>query len=700
MPVLEGAPPGNGRHGARGRSDGDAPPASLPVAISSGTRVPHPLVSGARAMTTRRCPPPATSATAAASQALIRQHRRRATRRDHRTAALAVERLHARAMLSASPWTVSSLDAERAAEAVLARLGGAEPATLVTIHNVEGRPMLARTAYATAAAATSALNGLRRDPRLVSVEVDQPVTLLVEPFTTTDASSDPLRGALWGLDRLGVEPVWSVTTGADVDVAVLDTGVAYHEDLAGLFGPGADFSDAGGNGRNDGHSHGTHVAGTIAATARNARGIAGVAPGVRIMPVKVLGDTGSGSAGAVAEGIIWAADNGAEVITMSLGGTTRSSAMEMAVSYALQRGVTVIAAAGNSRAWGSPLSYPAAYEGVVAVAATTPQDTVASFSTGNASVDIAAPGTGIWSTIPGDRYAAYNGTSMATPHVAAVAALVHARAADLGASVNVPGILLETARDLGAPGRDDDFGRGLVDPVAAVLAVGSTAAEPPPAPVNLQAESTWWSRATVTWSLPVDPLSVTGVRLAFANGDAAALVPGTATSAVVTGLQPQTTYTLYATSIGRTKGSERSAPITFTTPARPDFAGDSLQTAARLPASFRVAELLDTVDDVDWWTFTLQSRLDKPEVRLTNLPSDYTVELSYEFNGRLTQLWRGLNVGTKDELSQLGRFHYWDSGRYFIKVFVSRYGTFSETQPYRLEILSNGMPLSREPAPT
>ena len=107
-------------------------------------------------MTTRRCPPPATSATAAASQALIRQHRRRATRRDHRTAALAVERLHARAMLSASPWTVSSLDAERAAEAVLARLGGAEPATLVTIHNVEGRPMLARTAYATAAAATSA----------------------------------------------------------------------------------------------------------------------------------------------------------------------------------------------------------------------------------------------------------------------------------------------------------------------------------------------------------------------------------------------------------------------------------------------------------------------------------------------------------------------------------------------------------------
>ncbi|MFM7042283.1 MAG: hypothetical protein ACKO35_08865, partial [Planctomycetaceae bacterium] len=214
-------------------------------------------------MTTRRCPPPATSATAAASQVMIRRHRRRATRRDRRAGALAVERLHARAMLSASPWAVGALDAGLAAEAVLARLGRAESATLVTIHDVEGRPMLARTAYATPAAAVSALTRLRQDPGLVSVEVDQPVTLLAEPFDITAASSDPLRGDLWGLDRLGVEPVWTVTTGTGVDVAVIDTGVAYHEDLAGLFGPGADFSGAGGNGRNDGHSHGTHVAGTI-----------------------------------------------------------------------------------------------------------------------------------------------------------------------------------------------------------------------------------------------------------------------------------------------------------------------------------------------------------------------------------------------------------------------------------------------------
>ncbi len=640
------------------------------------------------------------------AEPVSRQARRgldRIRNRARRGMALAVERLDPRAMLSAAPWATPQLGSQDlSAESILGGLGHDETTTLVAVLDHDGRPVIERSTHIGRAAATAAIAALNDRPNLVSLELDNRVELYLEPLEAGPlaTSDDTYRSDLWAFDRLQVESIWPVTTGAGVNVAVLDTGVAYHEDLAGLFGPGADFSGGRGDGRNDGHSHGTHVAGTIAATANNGLGIAGVAPDVRIMPVKVLGDDGGGSAGAVAEGIVWATDNGAEVISMSLGGTSPSMAMEMAVTYAVQRGVTVVAAAGNSRLWGSPRAYPASYDGVVAVAATTPLNTAASFSTGNEWVDIAAPGTGIWSTIPGNRYAAYNGTSMATPHVAAVAAMVHARAATLGESVYVPGILEETAQDLGVPGRDDDFGWGLVDPLAAVLSVAADSGEPPPPPTNLQADAAWWSRATVTWDLPVDASEVVGVQLTFATGEPAALVAGGATSATLQGLQPETSYTVYATTIGRRRGSEQSEPLTFTTPSRPDFAGDTMATATPLPASFVVEELLDSADDVDWWTFSLTEQLDLPEVRLTNLPSNYDIDLYYMYSGTPSLLWSGQQWGNRDELSELGRFHYWDPGQYFVKVWANPSGTPSETQPYRLEILGDGLPLGASPTPS
>jgi len=314
-------------------------------------------------------------------------------------------------------WTEPDESADAAPETILADLEPGETATLVAVRVEDGKPVVEHITAPTAHAATLEIRRQQADEDLIAIELESEVGLLEDPVSPL-LTNDPQRASLWGLDRLRAETAWPVVDGAGVVVAVIDTGVARHPDLAGSVVPGVDLSGSGGDGRNDGHSHGTHVAGTIAATANNGIGIAGVAPGVAIMPVKVLGDGGSGSSGDVARGIIWAADRGADIINMSLGSDTPSPATETAVRYAIDRGVTVIAAAGNDGGFGSPLSYPANYPGVVSVGATTSQDRRAFFSSFNSSVDVAAPGAAILSTVPGGGYATKNGTSMAAPHAA------------------------------------------------------------------------------------------------------------------------------------------------------------------------------------------------------------------------------------------------------------------------------------------
>lgn len=341
--------------------------------------------------------------------------------------------------------------------------GAAEPAgepvdTFAVVQTKEGLEVVEGEAVSDEAA--KAELDAKADGTVLTVEADTPVSVL--------GAADPQRPNQWALDLTSFEHAWSTTTGGGTIVAVIDTGVrGDHEDLAGAVLPGLDLVD-GGDGRIDPNGHGTHVAGIIAARASNGVGVAGGAPTVKILPVRVLDANGSGSSSDVTEGIIWAVDHGARVINLSLGGTTPSEGMRQAIKYANSKRVVVLAAAGNSGMQGSPAIYPAAFPEPIAVGAVNSNLQRAAFSNVGAYVDVAAPGDGILSTYGTSKtaYAYASGTSMATPYAAAAAALVIAADSSLSATA-VRNRLESTARDLGAPGADAEYGKGLVNPASA-----------------------------------------------------------------------------------------------------------------------------------------------------------------------------------------------------------------------------------------
>jgi serine protease len=305
--------------------------------------------------------------------------------------------------------------------------------------------------------------------------------------------SDPCYRYQWHLGQVGLPGAWKLGQGEGVIVAVIDTGVSRVPDLAQTpFVPGFNFVDN--NDRaDDDHGHGTHVAGTIAQSTNNKLGVGGVAFGASIMPLKVLSARGSGSMAAIAQAIRYAADHGARVINMSLGGPFPVGAIGNAVKYAHGKGVTVVAAAGNDGR--GKVSYPARYPGVIAVAATQFDETTTFYSNWGSQVDIAAPGGNVRvdqngdgkpdgvlqnTVVPGNTsrtdYLWFMGTSMASPHVAGVAALV------VGAGITKPDaveqVLLDTARRPKGHGEgsggarvDDHYGAGLVDAGAALKKV-------------------------------------------------------------------------------------------------------------------------------------------------------------------------------------------------------------------------------------
>ena len=294
------------------------------------------------------------------------------------------------------------------------------------------------------------------------------------------AAADPLRSAQWALDELDFEAARAMVEPATVTVAVVDTGVdAAHEDLAGVVLPGWDAITGAPGGDTDVYGHGTHVAGIIAARVGNGLGGRGAAAGVRIVPVRVLGDDGQGWSSTIADGIRWAADHGAGVINLSLGGTTPSAVYDAAIDYAVNvRGAVVVASAGNDYQAGDPVEYPAAVPGAIAVGATTASGNRASFSSTGSWVALSAPGTSILAPCPaGDEmcagspsgYARLSGTSMAAPFVSAAAALVRAARPDASPAM-VRAWLTATATDAGVPGTDDEFGAGIVDPLRAMAA--------------------------------------------------------------------------------------------------------------------------------------------------------------------------------------------------------------------------------------
>lgn len=314
------------------------------------------------------------------------------------------------------------------------------------------------------------------------------------------APNDPYYKYQWHLDNpvyggIGMEEAWDISTGINsVIVAVVDTGIAYETygkycqapDLAQTcFVPGKDFVN-GDLHPNDDNNHGTHVAGTVAQSTNNNLGVAGVAFNTCLMPVKVLDSRGSGTYASVALGIRYAADNGAEVINLSLGGTASDETLRGAVQYAYEKGVTVVAACGNDNA--ASCLYPAAYDDyVIAVGATQYDETKAPYSNYGPSLDLVAPGGNnsldqnkdgyadgvLQQTFKSSLYLCnfayyfFQGTSMAAPHVAGVSALLIAKG-NATTPDQIRTALQTTAEDKGISGRDDTYGYGLVNAYAAL----------------------------------------------------------------------------------------------------------------------------------------------------------------------------------------------------------------------------------------
>ena len=235
-------------------------------------------------------------------------------------------------------------------------------------------------------------------------------------------SNDPYSHKQWALSRIQVPELWQVATeDQGILVAILDTGIdKNHEDLADKVVAEINFTDSPALG--DLHGHGTHIAGIIAAIINNGKGIAGVAPGSRLMNVKVADDKGKCQASEIAKGIVWAVENGAKVISISLELGEPSAVLEDAVKYAWSRGALIIAAAGNV---GNEMPiYPAYYEITIAVGASKVDGTLAPLSNHGDWVDLAAPGFNIYSTLPDDGYGYKSGTSFATAHVSGMATLL------------------------------------------------------------------------------------------------------------------------------------------------------------------------------------------------------------------------------------------------------------------------------------
>jgi serine protease len=332
------------------------------------------------------------------------------------------------------------------------------------------------------------------------------LVLLVLPSIAFGAVDDPYYQLQWGLVRIGGPAAWTVSKGAGQVIAIVDTGVDLtHPDLQGQLVPGHDFVDNDSQPL-DQNGHGTLIAGIIAAVTGNAVGVASVAPRAKIMPVRVLGPDGSGSSTAVSAGIAWAVQHGATVVNLSLaqeggadsGPLLRSPAVDSAIKGAAAAGAVVVVAAGNTSTGAvNQTAYDATVPGVIVVGASAKNNRPAAYSNHGSGLDLLAPGGGsssdpsangctqdqsIVSTWwnPATKRSSYGGgcgSSMSVAFVSGVAALLSARGYDNAAAVRR---IEQTADDIGAKGRDDVSGYGILNGARALGARGVTPARVPP----------------------------------------------------------------------------------------------------------------------------------------------------------------------------------------------------------------------------
>lgn len=339
--------------------------------------------------------------------------------------------------------------------------------------------------------------------------------------------NDPSFGSQWGMPKINLPDAWDITQGSSsIIVAIVDTGIDLdHPDFsctvpggAGKLTGGWNFV-AGNNNPDDDNSHGSHVAGIVGACTNNSAGVAGTAPNVRLMPVKVLDSAGSGTYEGVAAGIDYAVANGAKIINLSLGGSEDSITLANAVQNAYNNGVLVIAAAGNcAQGWWpcpgvNPIMYPAAYPETMAVGATDSADNWASFSEYHDYVEVSAPGVNIYSTWAFGSYGNKTGTSMSTPYVTGLAALLWSMNPASLTHNAVRQTIQSTAVDLGTPGKDVYFGYGRID---AKLALQSLTLQTSPAqtsfliddqsgPLVGNVQITTFSTDSITWTTTISP---------------------------------------------------------------------------------------------------------------------------------------------------------------------------------------------------
>lgn len=362
---------------------------------------------------------------------------------------------------AAKPETVALLvkpgraTSEAAAHALLTSKGASEHSRIPGIGT--------RVVCVPAQQAERILSELKEDPALEYAEADATAHAVA-------TANDPYfsSAAQWYLSKIGAPTAWDTTTGSNtIRVAVVDSGVlASHPDLAGKVLPGYDFVNNDTDPSDD-NGHGTAVAGLIAAATNNQLGMAGIGWSTPVVPVKALDAAGSGSYSGIANSIIWAADQGVRVINLSLGGTTSSRTLQDAVNYAWNRGIVVIAAAGNNG--NSTAFYPAACANVVAVSATNQTDVRPSWSNFGSYVDLSAPGAGILTLQGAGSYANWDGTSFSSPIVAGVTALMISANPALSNSSTVSH-LLENCDDIGAAGYDIYYGNGRLNAARAVQA--------------------------------------------------------------------------------------------------------------------------------------------------------------------------------------------------------------------------------------
>ncbi|KGE21040.1 S8 family serine peptidase [Paenibacillus wynnii] len=527
----------------------------------------------------------------------------------------------------------------------------AQQEVIITYHNNQGKETILedsveiqhvfQTIPAVSATVTSAdLKELIDDPNIAYIERNVPFTITAEEYTTASAATIPAEQSQWGFQAVKPTKLWEKGyTGTGVKVAVIDSGLYAHPELSVAGGISTvDYTTS----YTDDNGHGTHVAGIIAAKSNNG-GMVGIAPDVLLYAVKSMDANGDGNLQDVLEGIDWAIQNHMDIINLSLGTTYSSNSLKDIVDQAYAAGIIMVGSAGNSGAGTNTITYPAKYDSVIAVSAMDVNQARGDFSSTGPENEISAPGVGIISTASGGGYAKTSGTSQAAPHITGMLALLK-QEHPLLSNVQLREEIRRYAIDLGAPGRDDEFGYGFAT-FAKEFDVTA------PAEVSdLTVSEVTAKTATVTWINPQDA-DFAKVNL-YANGVFAG--EGSGIAYTFTGLTPHTDYNLQAKTVDTTGNVSAGQnvmtatlaevpPIDTTTPTEPTIdltAPGEVSTLGVVDATYASIQLR--------WTNPLDADFAKVKIFVDGEFVDETTKADYNLTGLTSDTVYNIVIKTLD----------------------------------------------------